>query len=379
MTPTPELLKAAPTVVEDHGLPGPSAGTPTLGARYFRAVRQRLGAIALFVGVLTVAAGGIAFILPQWFTAETTLLPPAEGAESLDLMSALVENKTLGRLGLFSATTPSDVYVEILKSRRLREPLVRDFDLATRYKRNGMERTLKELALHVRISLSPIGVVSIRVEDRDPQRAADMANSLVASLDRFNRESVNTRAKRTREFLEKRLVEAKANLTQAESTLTAYEEKHKVVASSEQTAVGAMADVISRKLSLEVRRSYLSSFVRPGGSTLGQVEAEIGAMDRELAKLPSLKQEGSRLALDAEIQRRVFILLTSQFEEMRVQETRDTPTLTVLDPAIAPEIRSRPRRGLIVVVTAAAALALAAAWVGFKLNDPGSRRGFADA
>jgi uncharacterized protein involved in exopolysaccharide biosynthesis len=100
------------------------------------------------------------------------------------------------------------------------------------------------------------------------------------------------------------------------------------------------------------------------------VEAEIAAMDRELAKLPALKQEGSRLALNAEIQRRVFTLLTAQYEDMRVQEGRDTPTLTVLDRARAPDLRSRPRRTLIVLIATAVAVMLGAAWVGLQVRRP---------
>lgn len=372
-------MKPHPAVVEGGEAPGVPAEIPTLGRQWVQAARQRLWPILIFVGVVSLAAAGVSLLMPRWFTAETTILPPAEGAESLDLMSALVENKTLGRLGLFSATTPSDVYVEILKSRRLREPLIQKFDLMQLYGRKGTERTLKELATHVRIALTPIGVVTIRVEDRDPVRAADMANELVTSLDRFNRESVNTRAKRTREFLEKRLVEARANLTQAESTLTSYEAKHKMMASSETESVGAMADAVSRKWNLQVRRSYLSSVSLPGSPALGQVDAEISAMDRELSKLPTLKQDGARLALDAEIQRRVFTLLTSQYEEMRIQETRDTPTLTVLDPARPPEIRSRPRRSLIVLVSALVALVLAAARVALSLQASEPRRTFDNA
>jgi uncharacterized protein involved in exopolysaccharide biosynthesis len=285
-------------------------------------------------------------------------------------MGALIENTTLSQLGLFTSSTPSDMYVEILKSRNLREALIRDFDLETRYDRKGMDRTLKELEIHVRVAASPVGVVTVQVEDQDPKRAADMANHLVDHLDRFNRESANTRARRTREFLETRLAETRVLMQQAESTLTAYEQRHKIVASTEESAVGAMADVISQKLSLEVRRGYMSSYSREGSAPLRQVEAEIAAMDRELAKLPALKQEGSRLALNAEIQRRVFTLLTAQYEDMRVQEARDTPTLTVLDRARAPDLRSRPRRTLIVLIATAVAVMLGAAWVGLQVRRP---------
>ena len=156
----------------------------------------------------------------------------------------------------------------------------------------------------------------------------------------------------------------------AESTLTAYEQRHRIVATNEASSVDAMAEGVAQKLSLEVKRSYMSSYVRGGGAPLRQIDAEIAAMDRELGKLPGLKQSVSRLALDAEIQRRVFTLLTAQYEDMRVQEMRDTPTLTVLDQARTPEIRSRPKRGLIVVVATAIAGLMAMAWVGFGLRGP---------
>jgi len=350
--------------VTDRGRPGGMPSGPVTLRGFLAVAAEHRRGLILFVAAVALVSTGVSLLLPKWYTAESTILPPTESAgEGLDPTSALIENNALGRLGLFSSSTPSDVYVEILKSRTLRESLIQAFDLERLYHLKGMDRTGKELGQHVKVGSTPIGVVSVRVEDRDPQRAADMANHLVADLDRFNRESVNTRAKHTREFLEKRLTEIRASLTHAESTLTAYEQKNKVVASSEQSAVSSMASVISQKLNLEVQRSYLMSYTREGSAPLREVEAEIAAMDRELGKLPSLKQEGSRLALDAEIQRRVFTLVTARYEETRVQEARDTPTLTVLDPARAPEIRSRPRRTIIVLASTLAATLLAAGWV----------------
>jgi tyrosine-protein kinase Etk/Wzc len=350
-------------------IPAPLDGLPPAARHYAAAAWQRKGTILAFVLVTAMVSAGISLLLPKWYAAQATILPPPEGGEGFGLMSALVENNALSKLGLFSSTTPSDIYVEILKSRTVREPLVTAHDLPSLYKTRGIERTLKEPDQHVQVEVSPIGVVRVRVEDRDPQRAAAMTNQLVAGLDRFNRESLNTRAKRTREFLEGRLSEVRRRMTVAESLLTAYEKRNKVVASTEATAVGAMADVISQKLSLQVRRSYLSSYTRPGSASLREVEAEIAAMDREITKLPGLKQEGSRLALDAGIQRRVFTLLTAQYEDMRVQETRDTPTLTVLDPAYPPEIRARPRRAVIVAVATLVALLFATAWAALPRRE----------
>jgi uncharacterized protein involved in exopolysaccharide biosynthesis len=349
-----------------NGIPRLVSGLPAPARPYALTAWQKRRPLLLFIGAVAIASAGVALLLPSWFAAESKILPPSESSDTMGIMGALIENTTLSRLGLFTSTTPADMYVEILKSRTLREHLIRDFDLQRRYQIKGLDATLKELDSHLKVIATPVGVVSVRVEDRDPKRAADMANQLVDELDRFNRESMNTRAKSTREFLEKRMIEARGMMAHAESTLSAYEKANKIVASSEATAVGPMADVISRKLELEVRRSYMESYTRPGSATLRQVETEIAAMDRELARLPGLKQEGSRLALDAEIQRRVFTLLTAQYEDMRVQEARDTPTLTVLDRARAPEMRARPRRSMLVLVATATASLLCAAWVVLK-------------
>ncbi|MBI1797645.1 MAG: hypothetical protein HYR74_11430 [Candidatus Eisenbacteria bacterium] len=346
----------------------PYLSLPVPAQRFLAEANARRGPLALFVGTVAVAAVVISLFLPKWYAAQCTLLPPAEGGDALGLMGAMIENKTLGRLGLFSSTTPSDIYVEILRSRTLRESLVRAFDLQRLYRQKMMDNALKELDQHVKVGVSPVGVVTVAVEDRDPKRAADMANHLIEDLDRFNLESVNTRAKRTRIFLEQRLVEARERLTHAESTVTAYEQRNKVVASSD--AIGGMADVISRKMNLEVTRSYMSSYTRPGSAGLTQVDAEINAVNHEISKLPTLKQEGARLALDAEIQRRLFTLLTTEYEEMRIQETRDTPTITVLDPARPPDLRSRPRRAVLVAGAALVAGLLGAAWVALSMRPP---------
>ncbi len=329
---------------------------------YLAALRERRLPIALFVGLVVAASVAIALVLPSWYVAVSTVLPPTESNQAFGIMSSMIETSALNRLGLLSTSTPSDVYAEILKSRTLREGLVRKFDLERLYRRNGMDRTLRALDQHLRIGLTASGIIMVRAEDQDPRRAADMANYLVAELDRFNREALNTQGKRTRQFLEERLAEVEQRMHAADSVLTVYEERHKVVA--DQGSVQGAADIVAQRLNLQVKRAYLESYSTPGSSALRSLDAEIGAFDRELARLPVLKSEGMRLALDAEIQRRVFTLLTAQLEDARVQETRDTPTLTVLDVASPPEMRARPRRSLIVMASTATALALSAAWVG---------------
>ncbi len=341
---------------------------PSTFQRFVAAALERKAPIVAFIGVVALAAVVVALVLPAWYLAESTVLPPTEGNDSFGIMAGLIQSAALSRIGLATSSTASDVYEEILKSRTLQEDLVHEFHLDSLYRRKGMDRTLKELEKHVSVSTGVSGLLIVRVEDRDPGRAAAMANRLVDELDRFNRETLNTRAKRTREFLATRVADVQERMKGAEARLTAYEKAHGVVADA--GAVSGMASIVAQKLDLQVKRAYVSSYSAPGSAAVRSIDAQIAAFDRELSQLPGLKNEGARLALDAEIQRRVFTLLTSQYEDARIQEMRDTPTITVLDHAEPPELKARPKRAVIVLVSTFVAALLSAGWVGLSLRRP---------
>ncbi len=351
----------------DHDEP---AG-PTPARRFLDALIAHRGRLSAFVAGVTAVAVVISLLLPSWFAAESTILPPLESGDSFTSLTGMIESSALGRLGLMSTSSPSDVYVEILRSRTLAEDLVQAFDLSSVYRRKGVERTVKQLRRHMSVETGPSGVVTVRVEDRDPKRAAAMTDRLVTQLDLFNRESMNTRAKRTRRFLETRLADVEVRLRQADSTLATYERTSGVMIAGETPAVQSLADVMAQRISLQVRRAYMESYSVPGNAGLRAIDAQIAGFDRELGRLPGLKQRGERLLLDAAIQRKVYTLLTAQFEDARVQEMRDTPTLTVLDRARIPEVRVRPRRSVIVLVSALMSAALAAAWAAWVARSAG--------
>ena len=201
----------------------------------------------------------------------------------------------------------------------------------------------------------------------DAQRAADVTNFLVNELDRFNVETYKTRGKRLRQFLEGRLGEVQHQLVTAEERLQDYERKYSVVSSAESEAAGGASEILAQKFNLETQRAYVRTYTSPGNTELNSIERQLSALNSEIGKLPELKKAGARLALEVAMQRRLLMLMTAQFEDARMQETRDTPTVTVLDVARKPQIKSRPVRSLIVAAAAFAALLGCAAWTAAAL------------
>lgn len=317
----------------------------------------------LLVFVVSAISVGVSFLLPKWYVGRVTILPPDEAGQSLGTLANQIQASALGKVGLVAMSSPSDIYAEILKSRRAEEALIDQFDLRNRYGEPNLDKCARILEHRVRISVLPSRVIEVRVEDRDAEMAARMANALVQELDRINREIRGQYASRSREFLQTQLRQAESRLRESERLLTAYERKHGVLAGPEEAAVQGAAELIARKMALQVRRTWMRSYSDRENPMLRTIDSELSALDQELAGMPALKQEASRLALDVEIQRRVYTLITAQFEEARIQEESDVPTVSVLDQARTPTLSARPRKRVVVGVTFGVAILLAAGWV----------------
>ena len=68
-----------------------------------------------------------------------------------------------------------------------------------------------------------------------------------------------------------------------------------------------------------------------------------------LSEIPDLEVKLMGLKREVEIQSMLYAFLTQKYEESKIQEARDTPTIQILDPANKPEKRYQPKRKLMVV------------------------------
>jgi uncharacterized protein involved in exopolysaccharide biosynthesis len=312
-------------------------------------LRRRWRFVALNVGLITVAALAVSLVLPKWYSATAVLLPPAEEESSLSVSQLLPRG--FGGIKLPGAPTLSDVFVAVLKSRSVGDRLVARFDLVRRYGLPDSEKALRELQSHTRLLLGDEGTISIAVEDRDPKNAAAMANAYVEELDNFNQLSRTSSARRTRQFIEERLTVVQNDLAAAENSLSSYQQRKNLALLSPeargQAEIGA--NIMAQKLALEVKLNVLRQSLVESSEEVRRVKQELSAVERQLGAFPQAGVATMRLWRDLKVQEQLFELLTAQLEEARIRETRDTPTVQVLDPAIPPLHKSRPKRATVVL------------------------------
>ena len=336
-------------------------------AMLWERVLARRRAILALVLCATTLVGVIAFLLPPWYMATTELLPPEEEESGIGVASML---RGVGVPGLKIPTeiAPGDVFVVVLNSRRINEQVVNRFELKKLYKAKYMEDAIRTLLRHARFRLTEAGTIRIMVEDKNRQRAADMANAYVEFLDRFNRDARMTKGRRIRLFVEARLAETKTELAAAEERLAEYQTQHRTVSLSPQmsSAVDEAARLAAQRTALEVRLGVVRSYSRGGDEEI-QIQQQLTELDRQMRSLPAMGLELARLVRDVKAFEQVFTILTAQYEDARITEARDVKTVEVLDAAIPPERKARPRR--VVMIGAAFLFSLALGAVGAILSD----------
>ena len=292
--------------------------------------------ILVNVIVVTVAAVVVSLLLPQWYKSTASILPPKEP----DMFGALGSAGSLlrGLPGLarrsLGGSGGTYNYFAILKSREAMEAVVRKFNLMGEYgiTDSSMEKAVKALSGNTAFDTQDDDNITIEVFDRDPLRAADIANYFVELLNGISVQLGTKEAGSNREFIETRLDGIYADLRRAEDSLQAYQERTGMLIVPEgegASGIGPIAELYGMK----------------------------ARKDLELA-IPGIGVESLRLYCNVAIQQKIIEFLVPLYEQAKINEHKDIPVLLVLDRAVPAEKKSKPQRMLIVFLACVLTLAL---------------------
>ncbi|MBN2457255.1 MAG: hypothetical protein JXB29_12085 [Sedimentisphaerales bacterium] len=252
---------------------------------YFRVIFKCRRMILLICGAVMVTTAIISLFLPKIYSATASIVPPINIIQK--------ESELSGRLGAggssllskaIGVTSIADMYAGILESRVVIDAIIDRFDLIKAYEEKKYKSNVrKRLRNNTTIKVSDEGIVTITVEDKDPNRAAAMANAYVEQLDHQNKRLSSGQATSKRVFLENRLQE----------------------------------------------------------------------IEQELSKFENI------LSREAKIKEMLFELLSREYELAKIEEAKSMPTIQILDGAVVPETKYKPKRRQMVMLSGIAALFIA--------------------
>ena len=348
--------------------------------------------------VAALVAAGIAFILPNWYTATSKILPPQQSQTNAIAILGQLGALTGGASQALGIKNPSDIFVAMLKSRTISDNVVKRFDLRKIYSEDTLEDARTELRANTEISAAREGVITIEIDDRDPARAAEIANAYVEELEKLTLDLAVSEAGQRRIFFEKQLQKSKRDLAEAEIELQRLQEKTGIINPVGQAglSVAAAAALRAQITAKEVQMGSLRSFATDENPDLARTEKELESLRTQLArterasgekgdvllgigKVPGASVEFIKRYRDVKYHETLFELLAKQFELAKIDEAKNATLIQVLDRAVPPERKSRPRRALIVITSFFAAFFLAGAWILLAHAREGAERDPAQA
>jgi tyrosine-protein kinase Etk/Wzc len=354
--------------------------------------------------ILCFVAGGailslvVSLLLPVYYTANAKILPPQQGQS---MASAMLSQ--LGQLGpLIGAAggnagirNPNDMYVSMLRSRTVGDNMVDHFFLMSVYGEKLRVEARRKLDDRTEIVAGKDGVISISVEDRDPTRAAEMANAYIDELEKLTKTLAVTDAGKRRIFFDREMKAANEELSAAEVALKQTMETTGIIQLDNQSKVmlEAFESMHAQVVAKEVQVQSMRSFATPENPDLIRAEQELAALrtqvdhlergqggksmaDIALEKVPGKGLEYIRKLREVKYRETLFELLAKQYEAARIDEAKDMAIIQALDSAVPPEKRSWPKRGMIVLSVTLLAALIAVLWaytaeaIGRAKEDP---------
>ena len=339
------------------------------------------------IAYITVGATLVAIVVslfqPNTYTASTLLLPPQQSQSTATMMLSQL-NPLVASLGKdLAAQNSSDLYVALLRSRSVADNLIQQFDLRKVYRRKTSVDARDELWSRSSFKVTKEGIIEIAVDDRDAKRAADIANAYVSELQKLTQALAATEASQRRLFYERQLMTAQDSLSEAETALKKTQEKTGLIQLDAQAKaiIESVATLRAQIAAQEIQLQRVQLFATPENPDLQRAQQELVGLRRQLAiverragggngdtqiataKVPAAGLEYIRGLRNVKYYETIYELLAKQFEAAKLDEAKNATTVQVIDKALPPEKKSKPKRLLVAVLSAFLSFLFASFWV----------------
>ena len=336
----------------------------------------------IFTLTLLAAIGSVVFslMLPVWYAASTRVLPP-EGGGGEGLGALIGDLSPIAASFLGGGGGDYGRYLAILGSRTTLHTVVDRFDLIEVYdtgsKLDPLDSAIRQLRSNTEFEVDlETNALTLTIYDQDPVRAAQIANFLVNELNRRNEQLAVEGATRFRDFVEGRYAEIEVRMDSALSAMTEFQRRNGVIELPSmaqgliEATVAQQAEIGQIEVQYEALLSELGpenpqvvaarralETARQGQSNLLNGREAVMPVARE--QLPILAGEYARLYQDVLIQQALMEQARPILEQARFDEERDRVAVQVVDPAVPPSRKARPKRSIIVVAATISAFVFA--------------------
>ena len=292
-----------------------------------------VGAVAI------VASAGFSFLITPKFKSTVVLFPTSTNAVSKALLADNFGPKQ--DILEFGEEEQAEQMLQILNSNEIRSRVIKKFDLMNHYEIDlgspyKMTELINEYNDNITFRRTEYMAVEITVMDKDPQVAADMANTISDLLD-----TVKNKMQKERAIKAFKIVEAEYN--------------------SLRTEIKTMEDSLAslRKLGINDYETQAEAYnVQLAIALSKNNNAGVKAIEERLKVLGEYGGSYVSLRDQLEHEKKQLSAIKAKYDEAKVDAEENLPAKFVVDRAYKAEKKSYPVRWVIVVVSTLSAMLL---------------------
>jgi tyrosine-protein kinase Etk/Wzc len=337
-------------------------------------------AISIGGGVLGYA---VSYLNPKTYNSSIRLLPPQTNSMTASVLLNQVGGATALGSSALGIKNPGDLYAGILRSRAILKPVITSLELVEGYKSKSYDKAEAKLLKSLKITSGKDGILEVEVTDTDPVRAANIGNSMVASLYELAKKLTLQELHRREEFHDRLIAKARAKLAGIETELALLEQATGIsrVKGQEEAISAAAAEIQGLIVTKQLEINAMQRYATPQNSELIQANKQLNLLRSQLASIKkdpstllglaqnpvdekrrnllSSNDQINRLKRDIKLQEAVLETAVRVAEAARVDEQRDLSVIQVLDVAEPADVHSGPNRMLSAILGLMAAAILA--------------------
>jgi uncharacterized protein involved in exopolysaccharide biosynthesis len=364
----PARLQPEARMLDDRRTPAPHLSA----MEFVRELRGHKRFVAAVTAVAMAAGVIYSLTLPVLYTATTRIMTPQQAPSSAAMVMSQLASSGAGALAAAAGAglglhNPNDVYIGLLQSAPVADGLVEKFGLATLYKAKYPSVARAKLAENTQITSEKSGFIAIAVTDRDPKRAAAMANMYTDQLRALSKSLAVTEASQRRLFYEDQLKHAKDDLVAAQYAFQQIQQKKGLVQLDAQAraVIGNLSTLRAARAGKQVELDALRSYATERNPQVELAEKQLQSLTNEEARLEKAGGEAGPadlgleqvadagmdyLTAEHELQYRqvMFDLLLKQYDAAKLDEAKTSTVVQVVETAAPPDRKSSPHRASIV-------------------------------
>jgi tyrosine-protein kinase Etk/Wzc len=331
---------------------------------YFQIFRKYKRFIIVFIFVVSIASVIISLMLPKLYKAQATILSPSDNSGAMSAFGS--DLSMFGLSGLISEDSTQMRLLAILKSIKMLELLDIEFDFQTKYEEKFKFKTYSKIHSNMHVVIGEEDQFIISFIDKDQELVKDIVKHIVHSLDSLNIELSNTKARQNREFIQTRIEIVADSLSAFEHELMEFMKSNHLISIDDQmsstvsTAAELKAIIMAKEIELELKKMNHTEF----NPEINSLENELGLLTDNfdgffindgnklllnLDNVPQVQREYIKLQRKIKYFTKLLEYLGPQFEQSKIEEEKDIPTIQILDEPKRPEWKYKPKRAVIVI------------------------------